>query len=79
MTPMAAPCRALERALSSDGLRCRRCGSPEVGRSHRRPWEYPLSWFGVLPYRCLCCLARFYNPRRAPAATTRRIDPTLSE
>ncbi len=38
---------------------CRRCGERQVGRSHRRLWEHPLSWLGVLPYRCLCCLARF--------------------
>lgn len=42
-------------------LVCQRCGCDEVRRSHRRAWEHPLSWVGILPYRCLGCLRRFYH------------------
>jgi hypothetical protein len=52
-------------SLSASARSCRRCGQQQVGRSRRRVWEHPLSWFGVLPYRCLCCLARFYGFRRS--------------
>jgi len=43
---------------------CPRCGSLDLTRSRRRAWDYPPSWFGLLPYRCLCCLARFHRRRR---------------
>jgi hypothetical protein len=62
-SPAPTPCAdAVEpRALASTRAPCQRCGSADVSRSRRRVWERPLSWLGVFPYRCLCCLARFYR------------------
>jgi hypothetical protein len=45
-------------------LHCSECGSPDVGRARRRTtWDRVLSFFGVFPYRCLACSARFYRAR----------------
>jgi DNA-directed RNA polymerase subunit RPC12/RpoP len=49
-------------------LVCRRCGSDEVTRSHRRKWERPLGWIGILPYRCLRCWGRFYQSTGATSS-----------
>jgi transposase-like protein len=38
---------------------CPYCSSPYMRRSHRYFFEKPLSIFGLWPYRCLRCKARF--------------------
>ena len=38
---------------------CPYCSSPYMRRSHRYFFEKPLSIFGLWPYRCLHCKARF--------------------
>jgi PilZ domain len=50
---------------------CRACQVTDVRASHRRGWleRVPLTWCGILPYRCGHCQTRFYrlgwrDPRR---------------
>jgi len=38
---------------------CPSCRGTNIGRSHRYFFEKPLSIFGVWPYRCSDCKARF--------------------
>ena len=45
--------------------RCRACGSKNVSRSSRHNiLEKLISFFKVLPYRCLDCNARFFGGTR---------------
>jgi predicted RNA-binding Zn-ribbon protein involved in translation (DUF1610 family) len=39
--------------------KCPRCGSVEIVRSHRRPWERIL--FFLKPYRCNSCQRRYFS------------------
>ena len=61
------------------GESCPNCLSTNIRRSHRRySLEKPLSIFGLWPYRCSDCKARFWktlgrhfvNPRRQGAGRT---------
>ena len=47
---------------------CPHCGSPSIQPSAPRRREAPLSWLGLLPYRCGHCLRRSYlrAPRPRP-------------
>lgn len=60
--PFDSPARAPH--ATRDGCKCSRCGSAEIGRSHRRALERVLSLVGVVPFRCLDCDHRFYLLRR---------------
>lgn len=56
---------------------CPSCPSGLLERSHRRVWEYPLSLFGFLPYRCDRCLERTFQHQRLKARVraARRSEP----
>jgi hypothetical protein len=46
---------------------CPHCGSDRIEPSASRRREAPLSWLGLLPYRCVRCLRRSYlRARRRP-------------
>lgn len=61
---------------------CPKCGSLELGRSHRKnPLEVAASAF-VLPWRCRVCYARFFKPRSfqpAPLVADERTVRTVEE
>jgi hypothetical protein len=43
------------------GMQCPSCESPDVRRSRRRWFERPISVFGLFPFRCSACRARFFH------------------
>jgi hypothetical protein len=56
------PFRRNTAMTASTALRCPRCSSIEVGRSHRQnQWERMVSVI-VVPWRCRDCYARFFRP-----------------
>lgn len=44
-------------------ISCPICQSERIYRSHRHGWDWVLTIFFVLPYRCLDCRHRFYHYR----------------
>ena len=71
--------KLLTQLKSLTGESCPNCLSTNIRRSHRRySSEKPLSIFGLWPYRCSDCKARFWktlgrhfvNPRRPRAGKT---------
>ena len=61
---------------------CRVCQATDVHAAHRRNWleRGPLTWCGILPYRCNHCHARFYRlARRDPRRRLARLfDPSVA-
>ena len=44
---------------------CRKCGGNTIQRSKRKLLEYPLSLFGIWPFRCKECSVRFLKFSRS--------------
>lgn len=40
-------------------MNCPKCGKSTAHRTHRKWWDYSVSWLGFMPYSCKDCQHRF--------------------
>ncbi len=63
---MSYPCERANDQMPMTSDVCAKCGSMNLSDSHRRGWieRWILTFFGIVPIRCMDCGTRFYSFRR---------------